>query len=1137
MKKRTAVSVAAAIMASLALAAAMHSCNKDDTPDAAGTGDVGDTTAVTSAPAYEEYVPVVDADADSVDGIAIRSADELAKIGRDGAYPLDGDYVLVIDLDLSDKNWTPIGGAEGRSGEYRGNFVFSGTFDGRGHKINGLHIDAEASSTSYWGLFGSVGSGSKTEPAIIQNIVFTNVDVMLASNTDSAVGALAGQVNGSVVIDSISLLSGSVEYSGSGNLGCGSLIGQCRTQKNGRVTNELIKITNVYSAVDVSSNNSGWDTGAGLIGRIRDSRLGELSGILYTGRAMSEGTTAQGIATGDNTAVTMSDIYCIGGRGKVRDGMGKAVTESDLCAGTLTMPSGWNVQAGMYPILQSVLDSKSFSILDLAKVSFADGDSKDKIREDFTLPTKAAGASVEWTSGDESIINIDENGKAKVTRPESGAADVVVTATWAAGEGKMLLHVLQKSAQSGQIYFITEYIEPGKPVEVGGVTDGVELVWTIENYATGKTRTETTSSPSLTLTEADEESLVTVSCDGCKDIEMYYSSLPIIYMTSKTRYRAVGREYTETEMKLCASGEYADMLYDGKAEIRLRGNSTAGFEKRPFKVKLDKKSNLLGIDDEGASKHWCLLANAVDLTLMRNKLLMDFSGAIGMDTHINSENVVLMYNGEYYGVYELTEHVRVGGTRVDVFDWEEYAGDAASAIADKLVSDGKIKNAEAKKTADTIENSMLTDWSWMKNGKVTYKGVSYTFTDLGLDPLPPETGGFLLEMDFYAQSNWGLANVQTAYAQPLYFNTPEPVGENSLWSFNETALYSYAARYVQAFEYAVHSDDFFFDNDDSHYYAEEWWNKWANRTYTEIDYRDDEFDGMHYSDLFDMDDLVQNFIFCEIAMNWDSMKNSMFVYKDVDGKAYIGPQWDFDWAWGNVLWNPNTWRPESWHCRDQSFMVEQYYQEVQWNCLLIRDPYFLMKVWESWQEMRGDEIEDLVGHNGNIPKYAKQIRRAALANDARWGGRIPFWNNIPGVNFDTEVDRMTEFVDTRMTWLDKQMKSMDTFIDSLGVYHPSNLVSVTSSTAGGKTTFTAEVTAPGAEYVTFQINGKTMIETEFKGGKASVTVDNGTLDADGLNCVVAYAVNAQHEYIIDDARSDHGNYDQPINNYHVFEIK
>ena len=106
-----------------------------------------------------------------------------------------------------------------------------------------------------------------------------------------------------------------------------------------------------------------------------------------------------------------------------------------------------------------------------------------------------------------------------------------------------------------------------------------------------------------------------------------------------------------------------------------------------------------------------------------------------------------------------------------------------------------------------------------------------------------------------------------------------------------------------------------------------------------------------------MDSLVNNFIFCEFAMNWDSMKNSFFLYKDIDGLAKIGPQWDFDWAWGNrnMYWI-NTWYPTSWHTTENAFTVEQYYQTVQWNRMLIRDPYFLTLAYEKWHQIRGTVI-------------------------------------------------------------------------------------------------------------------------------------------------------------------------------------
>ena len=50
-------------------------------------------------------------------------------------------------------------------------------------------------------------------------------------------------------------------------------------------------------------------------------------------------------------------------------------------------------------------------------------------------------------------------------------------------------------------------------------------------------------------------------------------------------------------------------LYDGKIEIKGRGNSTWGLPKKPYKIKLDSKTNLFSM---GKNKHWVLLANYYD---------------------------------------------------------------------------------------------------------------------------------------------------------------------------------------------------------------------------------------------------------------------------------------------------------------------------------------------------------------------------------------------------------------------------------------------------------------------------------------------------------------------------------------------
>ena len=44
--------------------------------------------------------------------IPISNAEELARIGTDAGYPMDGDYELTADIQL-EGNWTPFGGYKG----------------------------------------------------------------------------------------------------------------------------------------------------------------------------------------------------------------------------------------------------------------------------------------------------------------------------------------------------------------------------------------------------------------------------------------------------------------------------------------------------------------------------------------------------------------------------------------------------------------------------------------------------------------------------------------------------------------------------------------------------------------------------------------------------------------------------------------------------------------------------------------------------------------------------------------------------------------------------------------------------------------------------------------------------------------
>ena len=102
--------------------------------------------------------------------------------------------------------------------------------------------------------------------------------------------------------------------------------------------------------------------------------------------------------------------------------------------------------------------------------------------------------------------------------------------------------------------------------------------------------------------------------------------------------------------------------------IRGRGNSTWDTDKKPYKVKLDKKADLFGM---GANKHWVLLANRYDNSLMRNKLTYWIGQELGLEYTPQCVFVEVVMNGQYLGSYYLCEQVRVGSSRVDIDDLDD----------------------------------------------------------------------------------------------------------------------------------------------------------------------------------------------------------------------------------------------------------------------------------------------------------------------------------------------------------------------------------------------------------------------------------------------------------------------------------
>ncbi|HEY3475616.1 MAG TPA: CotH kinase family protein [Anaerolineales bacterium] len=97
--------------------------------------------------------------------------------------------------------------------------------------------------------------------------------------------------------------------------------------------------------------------------------------------------------------------------------------------------------------------------------------------------------------------------------------------------------------------------------------------------------------------------------------------------------------------------------------IRGRGNSTWAMPKKPYRLNLNEATELLGMPP---ARNWALLANYADKTLLRNALAFCISETLGMEWTPRSRHVELTLNGQYDGVYQLTEHVEVGPSKANI---------------------------------------------------------------------------------------------------------------------------------------------------------------------------------------------------------------------------------------------------------------------------------------------------------------------------------------------------------------------------------------------------------------------------------------------------------------------------------------
>ena len=170
----------------------------------------------------------------------------------------------------------------------------------------------------------------------------------------------------------------------------------------------------------------------------------------------------------------------------------------------------------------------------------------------------------------------------------------------------------------------------------------------------------------------------------------YSGTLPVLFINTEGHHDIVSKEeYLHADWWIDAmDSEGYESIGSATAPLGMlikgRGNSTwKNKGKKPMRLKLDEKQSLLGM---ASSRHWVLLANIGYWRGQVNDVLpFEIGRRMGMAWNPHIEPVEVVLNGQYYGLYFLTEKIRVAKDRVNVIEQDESETDPSQVTGGWLL--------------------------------------------------------------------------------------------------------------------------------------------------------------------------------------------------------------------------------------------------------------------------------------------------------------------------------------------------------------------------------------------------------------------------------------------------------------------
>ena len=185
---------------------------------------------------------------------------------------------------------------------------------------------------------------------------------------------------------------------------------------------------------------------------------------------------------------------------------------------------------------------------------------------------------------------------------------------------------------------------------------------------------------------------ITVTYDAVAGVKIPFASLcsvgiyteakelPKMYLTISGDWEDVTKEtWVDAEMNLqLGTKAFVSGNFIGACQVKGRGNMSWGKDQKPYSINFEKKTSLLDFPE---IKKYCIVTNASDGSYLRNLITYQaYQKLDGIGYVVHAELVKVYLNGDYGGIYTLSERLRISANQV-----QDVAADAENVTGGYLV--------------------------------------------------------------------------------------------------------------------------------------------------------------------------------------------------------------------------------------------------------------------------------------------------------------------------------------------------------------------------------------------------------------------------------------------------------------------